>query len=194
MGQVALPHDAAAGPSKPEVRAVVLSKLDLEPSDHLVVGATPAVTKASEVAGGNDNDNDDGDAGPRGIGRVFGHGWVFEDRKDEHEGGVAGDHRLYFRFLMHVSIARLFAIGHDWRGEEVSDPTPHWGVKHPMRWLRWIRWTSHSGGKNILVSLSQTNLLSRSRSETPSSDRGTDDERFFPGHCYLRVCRGTLNR
>lgn len=54
MERVALPHDAAAGPTKPEVRAVALSKLRLEPSDHLVdVGAcTGAVTiEAARRAG-----------------------------------------------------------------------------------------------------------------------------------------------
>jgi len=54
MRRVALPHDAAAGPTKPEVRAVALSKLRLEPSDHLVdVGAcTGAVTiEAARRAG-----------------------------------------------------------------------------------------------------------------------------------------------
>ena len=36
MSQTALPHDAKAGPTKPEVRAVTLGKLDLQPSDHFV--------------------------------------------------------------------------------------------------------------------------------------------------------------
>lgn len=36
MSQVSLPHDAKAGPTKPEVRAVTLSKLDVQPSDHFV--------------------------------------------------------------------------------------------------------------------------------------------------------------
>ncbi|AFZ71369.1 precorrin-6Y C5,15-methyltransferase (decarboxylating) subunit CbiT [Natronobacterium gregoryi] len=46
MSQVALPHDAKAGPTKSEVRAVTLSKLDLQQSDHFVdVGScTGAVT------------------------------------------------------------------------------------------------------------------------------------------------------
>jgi cobalt-precorrin-6B (C15)-methyltransferase len=46
MSQVSLPHDAKAGPTKPEVRAVLLSKLDLAPTDHFVeVGScTGAVT------------------------------------------------------------------------------------------------------------------------------------------------------
>ncbi|WP_090384761.1 precorrin-6Y C5,15-methyltransferase (decarboxylating) subunit CbiT [Natronobacterium texcoconense] len=46
MSQVALPHDAKAGPTKAEVRAVTLSKLGLRPSDHFVdVGScTGAVT------------------------------------------------------------------------------------------------------------------------------------------------------
>lgn len=46
MTRVALPHDAKAGPTKPEVRAVVLHKLDLGPDDHFTeVGpCTGAVT------------------------------------------------------------------------------------------------------------------------------------------------------
>ena len=46
MRPIALPHDAKAGPTKPEVRAVLLSKLALEPTDHFVeVGScTGAVT------------------------------------------------------------------------------------------------------------------------------------------------------
>jgi cobalt-precorrin-6B (C15)-methyltransferase len=46
MPKVALPHDAKAGPTKPEVRAVSLRKLDVRPSDHVVdVGScTGAVT------------------------------------------------------------------------------------------------------------------------------------------------------
>ncbi|MFB6250826.1 MAG: precorrin-6Y C5,15-methyltransferase (decarboxylating) subunit CbiT [Halobellus sp.] len=46
MAQVSLPHDAKAGPTKSEVRAVLLSKLDLGPTDHFVeVGScTGAVT------------------------------------------------------------------------------------------------------------------------------------------------------
>ncbi|GAB7090209.1 precorrin-6Y C5,15-methyltransferase (decarboxylating) subunit CbiT [Halorubrum luteum] len=36
MPEVALPHDATAGPTKPEVRAVTLEKLALEPTDHFV--------------------------------------------------------------------------------------------------------------------------------------------------------------
>ncbi|SEH40231.1 cobalt-precorrin-6B (C15)-methyltransferase [Halopenitus malekzadehii] len=46
MANVSLPHDAKAGPTKPEVRAVLLSKLDLDRSDHFVeVGScTGAVT------------------------------------------------------------------------------------------------------------------------------------------------------
>ena len=36
MSQTALPHDAKAGPTKPEVRAVTLGKLALGPSDHFV--------------------------------------------------------------------------------------------------------------------------------------------------------------
>jgi len=46
MSQVALPHDAKAGPTKPAVRAVTLDRLALSPSDHVVeVGScTGAVT------------------------------------------------------------------------------------------------------------------------------------------------------
>jgi cobalt-precorrin-6B (C15)-methyltransferase len=46
MSQVALPHDAKAGPTKPAVRAVTLDLLALSPSDHVVeVGScTGAVT------------------------------------------------------------------------------------------------------------------------------------------------------
>ncbi|MFB6204961.1 MAG: precorrin-6Y C5,15-methyltransferase (decarboxylating) subunit CbiT [Haloglomus sp.] len=46
MSRVALPHDAKAGPTKPEVRAVTLAKLDPGPSDHAVeIGScTGAVT------------------------------------------------------------------------------------------------------------------------------------------------------
>ncbi|WP_226021228.1 precorrin-6Y C5,15-methyltransferase (decarboxylating) subunit CbiT [Halomicrobium salinisoli] len=46
MSRVALPHDAKAGPTKPEVRAVLLQKLGLGPDDHFVeVGScTGAVT------------------------------------------------------------------------------------------------------------------------------------------------------
>ena len=46
MAQVRLPHDAKAGPTKPEVRSVLLDKLDLDGSDHFVeVGScTGAVT------------------------------------------------------------------------------------------------------------------------------------------------------
>jgi len=54
MPQVALPHDAKAGPTKPEVRAVTLKKLALTPTDHLVeVGScTGAVTaEAARRAG-----------------------------------------------------------------------------------------------------------------------------------------------
>ena len=54
MSQVALPHDAKAGPTKPEVRAVTLEKLALSPSDHVVeVGScTGAVTvEAARRAG-----------------------------------------------------------------------------------------------------------------------------------------------
>jgi cobalt-precorrin-6B (C15)-methyltransferase len=54
MPPVSLPHDAKAGPTKPEVRAVLLSKLDLGPTDHFVeVGScTGAVTiEAARRAG-----------------------------------------------------------------------------------------------------------------------------------------------
>jgi cobalt-precorrin-6B (C15)-methyltransferase len=54
MSRVALPHDAKAGPTKPEVRAVLLSKLALSEADHFVeVGScTGAVTiEAARRAG-----------------------------------------------------------------------------------------------------------------------------------------------
>ncbi|SDY34142.1 precorrin-6Y C5,15-methyltransferase (decarboxylating) subunit CbiT [Halopenitus persicus] len=54
MAQVSLPHDAKAGPTKPAVRAVLLSKLDLDPTDHLaeVGSCTGAVTvEAARRAG-----------------------------------------------------------------------------------------------------------------------------------------------
>ncbi|EMA42596.1 precorrin-6Y C5,15-methyltransferase (decarboxylating) subunit CbiT [Halobiforma nitratireducens] len=54
MPPIALPHDAKAGPTKPEIRAVVRSKLALEPDDHVVdVGScTGAVTvEAAREAG-----------------------------------------------------------------------------------------------------------------------------------------------
>lgn len=54
MSRIDLPHDAKAGPTKPETRAVTLGKLDLRPSDHLVeVGScTGAVTiEAARAAG-----------------------------------------------------------------------------------------------------------------------------------------------
>ena len=54
MVRTQLPHDAKAGPTKPEVRAVLLSKLDLGPDDHFVeVGScTGAVTiEAARRAG-----------------------------------------------------------------------------------------------------------------------------------------------
>ncbi|EMA53205.1 MULTISPECIES: precorrin-6Y C5,15-methyltransferase (decarboxylating) subunit CbiT [Halococcus] len=49
MSRVALPHDAKAGPTKSEVRAVLLGKLGLTPTDHFVeVGScTGAVTIAA---------------------------------------------------------------------------------------------------------------------------------------------------
>lgn len=54
MAQTRLPHDARAGPTKPEVRAVLRSKLALGPDDHFVeVGScTGAVTaQAARDAG-----------------------------------------------------------------------------------------------------------------------------------------------
>jgi len=54
MSRVALPHDAKAGPTKPEVRAVLMSKLALSDADHFVeVGScTGAVTvEAARRAG-----------------------------------------------------------------------------------------------------------------------------------------------
>ncbi|SFC09899.1 cobalt-precorrin-6B (C15)-methyltransferase [Halobiforma haloterrestris] len=46
MSSIALPHDAKAGPTKPEVRAVLQSKLALEEDDHFaeVGSCTGAVT------------------------------------------------------------------------------------------------------------------------------------------------------
>jgi len=54
MSRVALPNDAKAGPTKPEVRSVLLGKLDLGPSDHFaeVGSCTGAVTiEAARRAG-----------------------------------------------------------------------------------------------------------------------------------------------
>jgi len=54
MAQATLPHDARAGPTKPEVRAVLHQKLALGPDDHFVeVGScTGAVTiEAAQRAG-----------------------------------------------------------------------------------------------------------------------------------------------
>jgi cobalt-precorrin-6B (C15)-methyltransferase len=54
MARLSLPHDARAGPTKPAVRAVLHSKLDLGRDDHFVeVGAcTGAVTiEAARAAG-----------------------------------------------------------------------------------------------------------------------------------------------
>ena len=54
MSRVALPHDAKAGPTKPEVRAVLLDKLDLRTTDHFaeVGSCTGAVTiEAARRAG-----------------------------------------------------------------------------------------------------------------------------------------------
>ena len=46
---ISLPHDAKAGPTKPEVRSVLLGKLDLDDSDHFaeVGSCTGAVTIAA---------------------------------------------------------------------------------------------------------------------------------------------------
>jgi cobalt-precorrin-6B (C15)-methyltransferase len=54
MARTALPHDAKAGPTKPEVRSVTLGKLELDDDDHFVeVGScTGAVTiEAARRAG-----------------------------------------------------------------------------------------------------------------------------------------------
>ena len=54
MSRVALPHDAKAGPTKAEVRAVLLAKLDVRPTDHVaeVGSCTGAVTiEAARRAG-----------------------------------------------------------------------------------------------------------------------------------------------
>ncbi|AXR78531.1 precorrin-6Y C5,15-methyltransferase (decarboxylating) subunit CbiT [Natrarchaeobaculum sulfurireducens] len=54
MSSIALPYDAKAGPTKPEVRAVVQSKLALGPDDHFaeVGSCTGAVTiEAAQRAG-----------------------------------------------------------------------------------------------------------------------------------------------
>ena len=54
MSPVSLPYEAKAGPTKPEVRAVLLSKLDLGPTDHFteVGSCTGAVTvEAARRAG-----------------------------------------------------------------------------------------------------------------------------------------------
>jgi cobalt-precorrin-6B (C15)-methyltransferase len=54
MARTAIPHDAKAGPTKPEVRSVTLGKLDLDGTDHFVeVGScTGAVTiEAARQAG-----------------------------------------------------------------------------------------------------------------------------------------------
>ena len=54
MAHVSLPHDARAGPTKPEVRAVLLSKLGLRSTDHFaeVGSCTGAVTiEAARRAG-----------------------------------------------------------------------------------------------------------------------------------------------
>lgn len=54
MAHVSLPHDAKAGPTKSEVRAVLSNKLDLGPTDHFaeVGSCTGAVTiEAARAAG-----------------------------------------------------------------------------------------------------------------------------------------------
>ncbi len=54
MAPIALPHDAKAGPTKPEVRSITLGKLELNEEDHFVeVGScTGAVTiEAARRAG-----------------------------------------------------------------------------------------------------------------------------------------------
>jgi cobalt-precorrin-6B (C15)-methyltransferase len=54
MAHTSLPNDAKAGPTKPEVRAVLLGKLDLAPTDHFaeVGSCTGAVTiEAARRAG-----------------------------------------------------------------------------------------------------------------------------------------------
>jgi len=54
MAPIALPHDAKAGPTKPEVRSITLGKLELDEEDHFVeVGScTGAVTiEAARRAG-----------------------------------------------------------------------------------------------------------------------------------------------
>lgn len=54
MSRIALPHDAKAGPTKPQVRSVLLDELDLAPTDHFaeVGSCTGAVTiEAAKRAG-----------------------------------------------------------------------------------------------------------------------------------------------
>lgn len=54
MAEVSLPHEAGPGPTKPELRAIVVDKLALSPSDHFVeVGSgTGAITiQAARRAG-----------------------------------------------------------------------------------------------------------------------------------------------
>lgn len=54
MAPIALPHDAKAGPTKPEIRSITLGKLELDEGDHFVeVGScTGAVTiEAARRAG-----------------------------------------------------------------------------------------------------------------------------------------------
>lgn len=54
MSRASLPYDAKAGPTKPAVRAVFHSKLDLDRSDHLVEvrSCTGAITiEAAQTAG-----------------------------------------------------------------------------------------------------------------------------------------------
>ncbi|QZA89808.1 precorrin-6Y C5,15-methyltransferase (decarboxylating) subunit CbiT [Salinarchaeum sp. IM2453] len=49
MGSISLPHDAPAGPTKPEIRAVLIDKFNLDDDDHFVdVGScTGAVSIAA---------------------------------------------------------------------------------------------------------------------------------------------------
>ena len=54
MAHVSLPHDAKAGPTKPEVRAVLLNKLSLRSTDHFteVGSCTGAVTIEAALRAG----------------------------------------------------------------------------------------------------------------------------------------------
>lgn len=59
MTQITLPHDARAGPTKPEVRAITIQKLQLQPDDHFVdvgtctgaisIEAAPYVTHVTAI-------------------------------------------------------------------------------------------------------------------------------------------------